>query len=164
MVHVKVLRAPYAHALITSLNVSAARSYPGVLSVLMADDLPEHLPRDGANRLFTIFADKEVMYYGQAVAAVAAESQSVAEEALDLIRVEYEELPAVLEILEALHADAPPVRRSLQGIDRSELAAHNAMAVEEETSESKLPPNVTQRMVWSRGEVDHALAEADVVG
>ncbi|HLC29597.1 MAG TPA: hypothetical protein VJM51_02305, partial [Dehalococcoidia bacterium] len=61
MVHVKVLRAPHAHALIKKLDVSRATAYPGVVGVYTAANLPDHLPRDGANRLLTIFADKEVM-------------------------------------------------------------------------------------------------------
>lgn len=162
MVHVKVLRAPYAHAMVKKLDVSRARSYPGVVEVFTAAEMPDHLPRDGANRLLTVFADKEVMYDGQAVAAVVSEEPTVAEEALDLIQVEYEELPSVLDIRDALKADGPHVRHSMQGIDRSELAAHTTVSTtDEEAQESS--PNVTHRMVWSRGDVSKALQEADVV-
>ncbi|MBI2885900.1 MAG: xanthine dehydrogenase family protein molybdopterin-binding subunit [Chloroflexi bacterium] len=163
MVHAKALRAPYAHALIKRLDVSKARAYPGVVGVFTAADLPQHLPRDGANRLHTVLADKEVMYYGQPVAAVVADEASVAEEALDLIEVEYQELPAVLDILDALKQDAPPVRHSMAGIDRSELAAHTTLAAADEQTTEKTPPNVTHRMVWSRGDVERAFKEADVV-
>jgi len=163
MVHVKVLRAPHAHALIKKLDVSRAKACPGVVGVYTTANLPDHLPRDGANRLLTIFADKEVMYYGQAVAAVVSEQSAIAEEALDLIEVQYEELPAILNIKDALKPDAHLVRHSMEGIDRSELAAHTAGANTDEESTEKTPPNVTHRMVWSRGDVEKAFKEADVV-
>ena len=161
MVHVKVLRSPYAHALIKKLDASAAAAYPGVVGVFTAADLPDHLPKDSANRLYTAFAEKEVMFYGQAVAAVVAEDPSVAEEALDLIQVEYEELPAVLDILDALKPDSSPVRNSMAGIDRSELQAHTTVSDSEEEAPAA-SPNITHRMVWSRGDVATAINEAEV--
>ena len=161
MVHVKVLRSPYAHALIKKLDASAAAAYPGVVGVFTAADLPDHLPKDSANRLYTAFAEKEVMFYGQAVAAVVAEDPSVAEEALDLIQVEYEELPAVLDILDALKPDSSPVRNSMAGIDRSELQAHTTVSDSEEEAPAA-SPNITHRMVWSRGDVATAIKEAEV--
>lgn len=162
MVHVKVLRSPCAHALIKRLDTSAAKAYPGVVGVFTAADIPDHLPRDSANRLYTAFAEHEVMFYGQATAAVVAEAPSVAEEALDLIQVEYEELPAVMDIIEALKPDAPPVRHSMAGIDRSELQAHTTLS---DTGASAAPasPNITQRMEWSRGNVEAAIKDAEVV-
>lgn len=163
MVHVKVLHSPYTHAFIKKLDVSKAAAYPGVIMVYTAADMPAHLARDGANRLLTPFAHKEVMFYGQPVAAVVAEAPYVAEEALDLIVAEYEELPAVMDILDALKPDAPAVRSSMAGIDRSELAAHTDVSAADEKTTEKTPTNVTQRMVWSRGDVEKAFKEADVV-
>ena len=162
MVNTKVLRAPHAHAMVKKLDVSKARAYPGVVGVFTAADLPDHLARDSANRLNTIFADQEVMYYGQAVAAVVAVDPAIAEEALDLIDAEYEELPAVLDILDALKPDSPPVRHSMTGIDRSELQAHSTTTDSGEQAQ-EVSPNVTHRLVWSRGDVEQALKDADLV-
>ncbi|MEK7217312.1 MAG: hypothetical protein AAB289_17145, partial [Chloroflexota bacterium] len=159
MVHAKLLRSPHGHARITKLDVSKALSYPGVVDVFTAADLPAHLARDSANRLNTILADKEVMFYGQPVAAVVAADPSVAEEALDLIEVEYEVLPVVMDVLEALKADSSPVRHSMEGIDRSELKAHTTVT-DSEGDAPELSPNITHRMVWSRGNVDQAIEAA----
>ncbi len=162
MAHAKVLHAPYTHAMITKLDTSKAASYPGVVGVFTAADLPPHLARDSANRLNTILADKEVMYYGQPIAAVVALEPHIAEEALDLITVEYEELPVVMDILDALKPDSLPVRHSMEGIDRSELKAHTTVT-EEAEEEEQASPNITHRLVWSRGDVEQAFKDSDVV-
>ena len=159
MVHAKLLRSPHGHARITKLDVSKALAYPGVVDVFTAADLPAHLARDSANRLNTILADKEVMFYGQPIAAVVAADPSVAEEALDLIEVEYEVLPVVMDVLDALKPDSSPVRHSMEGIDRSELKAHTTVT-DSEAAAPELSPNITHRMVWSRGNVDQAIEDA----
>ena len=161
MVHVKVLRSPHAHAMIKRLDTTAAKAYPGVVGVFTADDLPPHLPKDSANRLYTAFADKEIMFYGQAIAAVVSEDPSIAEEALDFIKVEYEELPAVMDILDALKPNAPVVRHSMVGIDRSELLAHTTIT-DSGAEEAATSPNITHRMNWSRGNMAEALQNAEV--
>ncbi len=160
----KLLLAPHAHAIIKKLDISKAQAYPGVAGVFTADDIPAVHAKDGAARLTTPFASREVVFYGQPVAGVVAEDPSIAEEALDLIEVEYEPLPAVINILDALKMDAPKVRGSLAGSDNSELAAHSTVAAAaEEEHDDKTPPNVTHRLVWARGDVEAGFKEADYI-
>jgi CO/xanthine dehydrogenase Mo-binding subunit len=110
MLHVKVLRSPYPHARVTRINASAAERLPGVVAVLTRDDLHDIHPYYGS-----IFKDQpivaidKVRHVGDVVAAVAAEERDVAEEALDLIEVDYEPLPAVFDPIEAMQPGAPLV-------------------------------------------------------
>src|SRR6266571_1680032 len=91
MLYGRVLRSPHAHARIINIDVSEARRLPGVHAVLTYRDVPI------------------VRFVGDEVAVVAAESETLAEDALRLIRVEYEVLPAVFDAEEALRPDAPAV-------------------------------------------------------
>jgi probable selenate reductase molybdenum-binding subunit len=111
--HVKILRSPYAHARILSIDTSKAEVLPGVALVLTHENTPktrfttagqgypEPSPYD--TRMF----DTKVRFVGDRVAAVAAETEAIALEALKLIEVRYEEIPPVLSIDEALRPDAP---------------------------------------------------------
>ena len=91
----KVLRSPYAHANIKKIDKSKAEALPGVRAVVTWEDIPDW--RGGTPRNVRIL-DKKVRYVGDAVALVAATTEEIAEEALDLIDVEYEVLPAVFDI------------------------------------------------------------------
>ncbi len=107
--HGKILRSPYPHALIKSINVEKARALPGVVVVLTAQDVP------GRNGFGAILPDQPVIcgdkvrYVGDGVALVAAEAESIANEALRLIDVEYEPLPAVFDPRDAMKEDAPKI-------------------------------------------------------
>ena len=118
MLHVKILRSPYAHAAIKSVDTSKAEAAPGVRAVLTSDDLPEYenKPVVGAaggppQNLFhvssKILARGKVLFKGHPIAAIAADSPHEAEEALDLIDVEYEVLPVVTTVEEAMADGAP---------------------------------------------------------
>ena len=106
----KILRSPRPHARIVSVDVTSARALPGVHAVITAADVP-------ANKFsfMQFLADKTILctdtvrYVGDEVAAVAAADDDTAEAALDLIRVEYEDLPAVYDSETAMQADAPRV-------------------------------------------------------
>jgi CO/xanthine dehydrogenase Mo-binding subunit len=104
MLHGRILRSPHAHARIVAIDTAAAERAPGVHAVLTFRDAP-------AARIDTDLAvlDAEVRFVGDEVAAVAAETPAQAEDALALIEVRYEPLPAVLEAEEALRPGAPPV-------------------------------------------------------
>jgi len=111
MLIAKFLRSPFPHANILNLDVSAAEALPGVAAVLTAQDLDQ--PR-GPNLIYggkiedqPIFASEKVRFVGEPVAIVAAETEEVAKAALELIEVEYEELPGVYSEMEALKAGAP---------------------------------------------------------
>lgn len=110
MLHGKLLRSPLAHAKILNIDVSKARALPGVMAVITGKDFPG-IPfgtrpdiRDQLPMPIT-----KVHHFGEGVAAVAAIDEDTAEEALDLIKVDYEELPVVLTAQDALAPGAPPV-------------------------------------------------------
>ena len=102
----KFLMSPFAHARIISIDTSAAKAVSGVHAVLTADDIDRRRWGRSMND-WPVLAYERVRYVGERVAAVAAETPEAAEEAVSLIQVEYEELPAVFDAEEALRADAP---------------------------------------------------------
>ena len=114
----KVLRSPHAHARILSIDVSRALAQGGVKAVVTADDLPEisseeskmgEGPTDFRDLSRNVMARDKVLYEGHAVAAVAATTPQIAEDALALIEVDYEVLPHVLDGDAAQAPDAPLV-------------------------------------------------------
>lgn len=108
MAYVKVLRSPYAHARIVSIDASRVPSRPGVYAVLTGNDLAGINPYYGhAVKDHPLIAVEKVRFIGEPVAAVIAESERIASEALDAIDVQYEELKAVLTHEEALAKGAP---------------------------------------------------------
>jgi 4-hydroxybenzoyl-CoA reductase alpha subunit len=106
----KILRSPHPHALIKSIDTSAAKRLKGVQAVITAQDVPDNL-----FSFYQWLADKNILcrtkvrYVGDEVAAVAAIDEDTAEEALSLIKVEYELLPAVFDLEEAMQPGAPLV-------------------------------------------------------
>ncbi len=112
LLHGKVLRSPHAHALIRSIDKTKAQALKGVKAVLTWEDIPDW--RGGTPRNVRVL-DKKVRYVGDAVALVAAITKEIAEEALDLIEVDYEVLPAVFDIDQALAPDAPLVHDDCPG-------------------------------------------------
>ncbi|MEW5722194.1 MAG: xanthine dehydrogenase family protein molybdopterin-binding subunit [Thermodesulfobacteriota bacterium] len=117
MLYGRILRSPLAHARIKRIDVSRAAALPGVVAVLTAKDCP---PTKFSFMQFladkTILCTDKVRYVGDEVAAVAAVDALTAEEALDLIEVEYEELPAVFDAFEAMKPDAPQVHEGKSNI------------------------------------------------
>lgn len=145
MLHGKVLRSPYPHALIVSIDTKAAKSLPGVRAVLTHEDVPE-LKAGTPPHLKVL--DSKVRFAGDAVALVAAETEEIASEALDLISVEYEPLTAVYEAEEAVKPGAPRLY--------------------DEFPDNVLPstfpwfgPNALQEIVT--GDIDEGLKQADVI-
>ncbi len=116
MLHGRILRSPLAHASVRHIDVSRAAALPGVKCVITAEDTPKI--KYGNWRLFPATQDEyplavdKVRFIGDEVAAVAAVDRDTAEEALDLIRVEYEELPGVFELDAALREGAPVIHES----------------------------------------------------
>jgi CO/xanthine dehydrogenase Mo-binding subunit len=163
MLHAKLLRSPHAHARIRRIDTARAAALEGVVAVVTAADLPPlDAKRVASNRAYGLLAAQEVVFAGQPVVAVVARDPATAEEALDLIEAEYEELPAVLDPLEALKEDSPLARSSLGDADRSESWAHAAVGVEEKEPRGR-PTNVASRLRFTRGDVEQGLAEADLV-
>lgn len=116
MLHAKILRSPYAHARIVGIDASRAEKLPGVKAVLLSKDVPQvkfcpvfFVPVDAPSMVldFDVMNGEVVRYVGQPVAAVAATTAEIAEAALSLIDVEYEELPAVFTPEAAMQPGAP---------------------------------------------------------
>jgi len=112
MLYGKVLRSPHPHALITKIDKSKAEAFPGVKAVLTWEDVPDW---KGGTPRYTRILDRKVRYVGDAVALVAAITQEIAKEALRLIDVEYEILPPVFDVEEALKPDAPQLYDEFPG-------------------------------------------------
>ena len=112
MLYGKILRSPYPHARIRAIDATEAEALPGVVAVLTAADI------DDLNPIYNgrpIIAMHKVRYVGEPVAAVAALDLATAEEALGLIQVDYEELPAVIGIDAAVKKDAPLIHEEKGG-------------------------------------------------
>jgi CO/xanthine dehydrogenase Mo-binding subunit len=145
----RALHAPYAHARIVRIDATAARELPGVHAVITGEDI-RGFYYGRAVRDVPQLAWDVVRYAGERVAAVAADDEDIAQQALDLIEVEYEELPAVFDPVEAAQPDAPilhPDYNSYEGI-REPLAQ---------------PSNVYMRSTQEHGDVERGFAEADVI-
>ena len=155
MLHAKLLRSPYPHARIARVDTRPARALRGVHAAVTSADLGWCDPYFGpAFRDRPILAIDVARYEGEPVAAVVAEDESAAAQALDLIEVEYEELPAVTTLEEALAPGAPLVHTS------EPLAGHFA-----DLSTLKPEPgtNICHRFHFERGRGAAAFAEADLV-
>src|SRR5918996_6330523 len=110
MLHLEFLRSPYAHARITSIDASRAQELPGVVAVVTGELLAQHglawMPTLSGDTQAVLATDK-VRFQGQEVAAVVAETAYIAWDALELVDVEYDPLPPVIDPRQALAADAP---------------------------------------------------------
>ena len=137
MLHGKVLRSPYPHARIVSIDTAAARALPGVRAVLTGEDAPAQL-WGVHHKERAVLARSVVRFCGEEVAAVAAVTEEIARDALDLIEVVYEELPALLSVDEAMDEEAPPVHPGRQD-------------------------NIGHEIRFERGEVDAGFASAHLV-
>ncbi|HAJ36384.1 MAG TPA: oxidoreductase [Chloroflexi bacterium] len=158
MLYGKVLRSPHAHARIVAIDVSAALALRGVRAVVTAQDMPTigdkiaDLGESTVNLRYTsnnLLAHDKVLYYGHAVAAVAAENIHIAEEALALIKVEYAVLPHVLDGKAAMAPDAPIL---LDDLRTNELGKRGDR-----------PTNVAEHFRHQRGDLAKGFAEADVI-
>ena len=118
MLHLELLRSPFAHARIVSIDASRAEALPGVVAVVTGELMAQHnlawMPTLSGDTQAVLATDK-VRFQGQEVAAVVAESAYVAKDALELIDVEYEPLPAVTTPQQALEDDAPLIRDDKEG-------------------------------------------------
>ncbi|MFQ6014405.1 MAG: xanthine dehydrogenase family protein molybdopterin-binding subunit [Anaerolineae bacterium] len=161
MLYGKILGSAYAHADILSIDTTEAEALPGVVAVVTAADLPEEVEYNPSSRAHSFLARDRALFVGQPVAAVAAEDPHTAEEALELIKVRYRPLPPVLDPLEAMREDSPLIRHRGEA-DHSELGLHTDVTSEEEGAEPKAS-NISNHILFSQGDVEKGLAEADVV-
>ncbi len=158
MVHGKIKRSPHAHARILGIDTRKARALPGVKAVVTAADFPDLASAEleggeaASNQRdvsLNCMARGKALYDGHAVAAVAAVSVAIAEEALDLIEVKYEVLPHVIDVGAAMAPDAPLLNESLftEGLE----------------TRPERPSNIARRNQLLRGDLDAGFAEADVI-
>ena len=151
MLYGKILRSPHAHARIVRIDTSRAEADARVKAVITAADFADPGPVPGAFAMLNLMARDKVLYQGHAVAAVAAASAHDAEEALALIDVEYEILPAVFDAQAAMAAGAPLLHEDLQ-------RTMDADSLELET----WPANVANHFLIDLGDVDAGFARGDV--
>ena len=158
MLYGAMLRSPHAHARILSINTSEAEAHPGVKAVVTAHDLPDVESKiadlgEGTINLRhqsnNILAKDKVLYFGHAIAAVAANSIHVAEEAAALIKVEYEVLPPVLDVRKAMQADSAIL---LEDLRTDELG-----------KKGEVPSNVASHSQEQVGDVEKGFQDASVI-
>ena len=164
LLHGKVLRSPHAHARIRSIDTSRAEALPGVKAVATSRDFPiidersidfANTQGDARQMAENDLAHEKVLYRGHAVAAVAATSPHIAEEALELIDVDYEVLPAVLTLDDAMKEDAPILHEGLTTRYRVERF--------ERGEETGAKGNVAGHIQLKRGDLERGFKSADVV-
>ncbi|MFQ6026694.1 MAG: xanthine dehydrogenase family protein molybdopterin-binding subunit [Dehalococcoidia bacterium] len=164
----KILRSPHSHARIRSIDASRALALPGVEAVVTSADFPEVTAeaydyQEGAQVNYgfysrNVMAREKVLYKGHAVAAVAASSPHLAEQALELIDVDYEVLPGVFSAEDALKDDAPLLHERLVTFaDPSRRAGGWG------DPESGKASNLANRFEYSLGDVDQGFKDADVI-
>jgi CO/xanthine dehydrogenase Mo-binding subunit len=161
LLYARLLRSPHAHARIKRIDAARARELPGVRAVLTAADIPELKP-GAKTRAHALLAIDRVVFFGQPVAAVAADDLAIADEALDLIDVEYEPLAVAVDPAAAMDPAAPRVSDLGTEADTSEARAHSGIAVSG-TETTTRAPNIAQQSRLTRGDVIAAMAEADFV-
>ena len=122
MIHASFLRSPFPHARIGGIDASAAREAPGVVAVYTGSDMEPHVRpgplgvlamTGGGGPAFTMLATDKVRLVGDPVALVIAETRYLAEDACELIEVDYEELPAAATVEQALDPGAPLIFEAL---------------------------------------------------
>lgn len=153
MAHGKILRSPYAHARLIRVDATKAEKLPGVFAVITREDQRRLNMFGAAYKDQTIVAVDKVRYAGDPVAAVAAVDEATAEEALALIEVDYEELPAVTGLDEALAPGAPLVHDV--SVSGGELMGQRYEAPKEFSG-----TNLCYRFSYAKGDVDEGFKKS----
>jgi len=158
MLYGAMLRSPHAHARILSIDTSKAESYPGVRAVVTAKDLPDVASKiaelgEGTINLRhqsnNVLARDKVLYFGHAIAAVAAINSHVAEEAAALIEVKYEVLPPVLDVRKAMQADSAILL--------------DDMRTDELGKKGDVPSNIAAHYQEQVGDIEKGFQDASVI-
>jgi len=158
MLYMAFARSPHAHARIVKIDTSKAAALPGVRAIVTAADFPDIAneeafvgegPMNFRDLSRNCMARDKVLYDGHAVAAVAANSPSIAEEAIELIEVQYEVLPHVIDVEEAMANGAPLL--------------HDDMFTQGVEPKPTKPSNVAKKITFTKGDIAKGFAEAEVV-
>ncbi len=163
LLHARLVLAHEAHARISAIRTEQALARPGIVAVLTASELP--IAGTGPGRLYEPLAREEVVYAGQPVAIVVAESEALAEDGVELVEVELEPLEPALELEAAARAGAPRARVTQRDDGQgSELGdAHAAVAAGGVGDTEALSENVLGTARLANGDVDAALAGSHTV-
>src|SRR5262249_47982600 len=154
----RVPRSPHPHARIVRIDTSRAEALPGVKAVITRDDFPdqpsEFIPAGEMMMNYrdvvrNVMAREKALYEGHPVAAVAATSAAVAKQALKLIKVDYEVLPHVIDVVEAMRPGAPLL--------------HEDMITAGVEPAPKAPSNVAKRLEFGHGDVEAGFRQADFI-
>src|SRR6476659_5838206 len=154
----KVLRSPHPHARIRAIDTSAAEKLPGVKAVVTRDDFKdqpsEFIPAgemmiNYKDVVRNVMAREKVLFEGHAVAAVAATSAAIAKQALKLIKVDYEVLPHVIDVIETMQPNAPLLHEDLitAGVEPA----------------PKKASNIAKRIEFAIGDIEAGFKQADLV-
>ena len=173
MLHGKFVRSEHPHAKILNIDTSEAEKLPGVRAIITQEDV------ESGRR---VFATDKVLYLGEPIAAVAATDPDIAEEAADLIKIEYEVLPAVQDVMEAIQPDAPrlhsddtkdgPARRAIRAelrkLERDKSEEDHSAEIAElnaqlEATEDDVYYNISAETHSAAGDVEQGFAESDLV-
>ena len=169
MLRGKILRSPHAHAVIKSIDTSAAEALTGVYAVVTSDDWPEtsmklvDLAEGSIHNLgflsMNVLARGKALYKGHAVAAVAAVSTHVAEQALDLIKVDYEVLKPVLNAIDGMKPDAPILHERLASVSNPALRPGGLL----DDNADSMRTNVANEFEFNLGDVEQGFKDADFI-
>ena len=153
LLHGKVLRSPHAHAKIKSIDVSKALAYPGVKAIITGQDMPiSKMESPGRTARFAsdnVMAREKVLYKGHPLAAVAAVNAHVADSAALLINVEYEVLPPLMTVQQAMKDGAKPV--------------HDDVTTTELGERTDKVSNIATHLRFEQGDTEKGFAEADII-
>ena len=166
LLHARLVLSPYAHAHIVSIDTSEALEVPGVKAVYTSETLGIANP-DSSSRSQSPLAHEEALWCGHPVAIVLAETEAAAEDGVEAVEVEYEQLPVVMDPLTAMQPGAPLARVYVKETS-SEIAgggAHAAVSEEQvtEVDEEQLSENVSDKVHMHGGDIEEGWREAEVV-
>jgi len=169
MLYGKILRSPHAHAVIKSVDTSAAAAHPGVHAVVTSADWPEtsmklvDLAEGSIHNLgflsMNVLARGKALYKGHAIAAVAAVSAHIAEEATKLIKVEYEVLKPVLTAIEGMKPDAPILHERLASVASPALRPGGLL----DDNADSMRTNIANEFEFNLGDVEQGFKDADII-
>ena len=159
LLHARPVLSPYAHARIRSIDRDEALRVPGVRRVLVFEDLPIG---GGAGRQAEPLAHREIVFAGQPVALVLADSEAAAQDGADAVVLDLEPLPAVVDCVAAMAPGSPPARADV-GAEETDVAMHGEVGAREEGAAGDISANVVDHGVLTTGDVDTAFAQCTAV-
>ncbi len=160
MLHARFVLSSYAHANISGIDTQAALALPGVHSVMTAADLPPVTP---SSRAKLMLARERVIFVGQPIAIVLADTPTAAADGAELVDVEYDPLPAVVSMDEAIAEDSPLVWPTGIPTGAEDEAAHGADTAGEAEDDDEEASNIAGKTKMEKGDVAAAFAEADLI-